>query len=107
VLQRRLQPRCIIGYDRVAHVGMTTSGPCRLTMDRNVHCALSNGFDFDGPGTGLLLFAGDVILEFKYRESLPSLFKMLVEDMALAPAAVSKYRTGIQAWGLATTTKVG
>jgi hypothetical protein len=40
---------------------------------------------------------GQMILELKYRQDLPPIFKRLVETFALAPQRASKYRLGIAA----------
>ena len=40
---------------------------------------------------------GQMILELKYREPAPAVFKRLVEEFRLVPCAVSKYRLGMTA----------
>jgi hypothetical protein len=42
-----------------------------------------------------------IILELKYRVEMPALFRHLVEEFALEPAPVSKYRLAAAALGLA------
>ena len=42
-----------------------------------------------------------VILELKFRVGMPAVFKALVEEFGLRPAAVSKYRLSMVALGLA------
>ena len=46
------------------------------------------------------MLSGQVILELKYSGALPAPFKRLIEEMVLAPGLVSKYRLGVQTWGL-------
>ena len=41
------------------------------------------------------------VVEMKYRDSVPALLRRLVEDCALDPTAVSKYRLSVAALGLA------
>ena len=41
--------------------------------------------------------SGEVICEFKFRESLPVLFQQIIAEMQLQPASVSKYRRLMQA----------
>ena len=49
------------------------------------------------PGTGLPLVEGKCILELKYVQDLPALFKQLIERYAISPGRVSKYRLGLGA----------
>jgi hypothetical protein len=105
LLAKDLRPRCLLSYERVAHVGMSVEGPMRLTLDRNIHCALTDAHAFDRAQTGIPLLAEQTVLELKFRSTLPVLFKGLIQRMGLNPSGVSKYRLGIQAWGLAGTTR--
>src|SRR5262245_29283576 len=105
VLARRLVPRCVLSYERVAHVGMSLEGPIRLTLDRNVHCALTEDYDFHATTSSIPLLTHLVIVELKFRRALPALFKGLIQEMGLHPTPVSKYRAGIEGWGLAQSAK--
>jgi hypothetical protein len=107
LLVRQLKPRCVISYERVAHVGMSAVGPLRLTLDRHIHCALTERFDFALAMAALPLLAESVVLELKFRSAMPALFKRLIQEMGLNPGSVSKYRLGIQAWGLTASREVG
>lgn len=51
---------------------------------------------------GTPVCAHQVILELKYRCATPTLFKCLVEEFALNPQALSKYRLAVSALELAT-----
>ncbi|HMF17369.1 MAG TPA: polyphosphate polymerase domain-containing protein [Gemmataceae bacterium] len=95
LLARGLQPRCLLSYERIAHVGMSSDGPMRLTLDRNIHCALTNGRHFDSDYAGIPLLADRMVLELKFRATLPVLFKRLIQEMRLNPSSVSKYRLGM------------
>ncbi len=89
---RRLQPACLIAYQRTAFVGPGPHGPLRLTMDRRIRGILSNNWHpvpFEG---GVPLLIGQTILELKFRMAMPTLFKELVQTMRLNPGTVSKYR---------------
>jgi hypothetical protein len=105
VLIRQLRPACRITYDRVAHVGVGADGPLRLTMDRNIYCHPADGWHLNDLHSELPILNGQVILELKYSAALPALFKRLVEEMALRPSVVSKYRLGVETWGLAAGAK--
>ncbi|MBM4069615.1 MAG: polyphosphate polymerase domain-containing protein [Planctomycetes bacterium] len=98
---RRLQPRCLITYERHAHVGMGGDGPMRMTLDHDIRAALAGGFDFEPAARDTLLLPGAVVLELKFQSRLPALFRALMHDMKLTPSGVSKYRMGIEACGLA------
>ncbi len=109
VQRRRLQPTCLITYDRVAHVGASGDTPMRLTLDRHIHCAASSDWATswatswrvaEPPGASLLLLPGQVVLELKYRTVLPALFKRLVQEFNLRPRPASKYRLCVEAWSL-------
>lgn len=104
LLDRRLQPRCLITYERHAHVGMSSDGPLRLTLDHQIRAALTDGYSFETTSPDALLLPDAVILELKYQSSMPALFKCLIHDMKLTPTNVSKYRVGIEACGLAANT---
>lgn len=98
---RPLRPMCVVGYDRIAHVGGDASVPLRLTLDRHITCLPCADWlpaDFLG---GKRLLEGLTILELKFRGTLPFLFKQLLTDLPLVPAAASKYRLAMRAWGLA------
>lgn len=101
MLLRQLQPALRICYDRVAHIGTSAEGPLRLTLDHNIHCVPAEDWDVGEPAGGLPLLHEQVILELKYRSSLPALFKRLLHEMGLNPSPVSKYRLGVHCWGLA------
>jgi len=105
LLVRQLRPTCQISYERVAYVGACAEGPLRLTLDRHIHCVPADGWSPDGARSGLPILAGQVILELKYSAALPAPFKRLIAEMALAPSQVSKYRLGVQSWGLDAGTK--
>lgn len=88
---RRLGPVCQVTYDRTARVAMTQCGPIRLTLDSNLRASPADAPWFrEEAGTA---FYGDrVILELKFRQAMPLLFKCLVEQFALNPQRLSKYR---------------
>ncbi len=103
LLARALRPVCIVRYDRTARVAMSAAGPLRLTVDHGLRAQRAAGYRLDGldavPMTTDLLM-GDMILELKFRQAVPALFKRLIETFALAPQKLSKYRTVAPALGL-------
>jgi hypothetical protein len=100
LLVRGFRPVCLIGYDRVAFMASTSEGLVRLTLDRRVRGAPTGSLT---PGVltgGLPFLEGQTILELKFQAVLPSLFRRLIQDHGLTPAAVSKYRLCVRAWAL-------
>jgi hypothetical protein len=100
LLAQGLKPRSLVRYDRVAHIGVAGDSPIRLTMDRNIHAAPVEGYGFKTTEPELPLLTEEVILELKFRGSMPTLFKHLIQEERLNPNGVSKYRRGVQAWRL-------
>lgn len=100
LIARELRPVCQIRYRRTAFVGSTSEGTVRLTMDRQVQGALVSDWSLETSGELRSLLEGCVILELKFREAMPLLFKKLVQDRMLSPTGVSKYRRCLEAWNL-------
>lgn len=91
----RLAPACQIGYERLAYV----APGLRVTLDRKLRCAPARDWVIGLTDEGLPILVGSVILEFKYAVSLPAVCKSLIQDFNLLPRRVSKYRSGMEAWG--------
>jgi hypothetical protein len=100
LLLRRLRPVCQIAYNRTARVTMTAHGPIRLTVDEHIECSPLSTIAFTEM-PGLIVAPDDFIIEVKFRAQLPPLFKTLVQEFALAPRAISKYRLAVSVLGLA------
>jgi hypothetical protein len=94
ILTRGLKPLVQVSYDRTARLGDSPTGPIRLTIDTNLRVLPLPDRAFL-PGVGLPLVEGKSILELKYVQDLPVLFKELVERFAISPGRVSKYRLGL------------
>jgi hypothetical protein len=101
ILARQLLPTCQISYERVARMGMSNEGPIRITMDRKIRSLPTSQLEFEGSSEGLALLTNETIIELKYRKSLPGLFKNLIQELALNPQPVSKYRLSIEAFSAA------
>lgn len=102
VAVRRLHPVCQVSYLRMARVAATPEGPARVTLDRTLYGTASDAFSFDTrPATPLL--NGVMILELKFRQALPAVFKQLVEEFSLQPQRSSKYRVAAGILGLVPT----
>jgi hypothetical protein len=100
LLVRQLRPACRVVYRRTARLGMTAFGPMRLTLDADLRAMATRAYEVDGAG-GVPAAPDHAILELKYRVETPALFKLLVAGFGLVPLAISKYRLGVTAAGLA------
>jgi len=98
LLLRQITPTCEVSYSRTARFARTAEGPVRLTLDENVRVLPAVAPRFSGDG-GALVVPDQLILELKYRQHAPAIFKRLVEDFGLEPQRVSKYRLGMTALG--------
>jgi hypothetical protein len=96
---RRLQPSCSISYQRQAYFGHHSDGPLRLTLDRNICSQLADGWKVEEVVGGQSMLADSVLLELKFRKNVPALFKGLMQDFALSPSPLSKYRLAVEALG--------
>ena len=75
----------------------------RLTLDENLRALPAAGLGFSEQN-GTCLLENQNILELKFRCEMPVLFKYLVEEFALNPQPVSKYRLAATTLGLVATT---
>lgn len=101
-LQRHaLNPVLSLSYLRVARVGASDAGPVRVTLDRDLAARAAQGLlapaALDGPD----LLGGGAILELKFQETLPALFRRQIEQHQLVSTGLSKYRLAATGLGLA------
>ncbi len=101
LLVRQLRPVCQIAYQRTARVGANGHGPIRLTVDQDIRALPAEGLAFGERVAGRLVSDGYAVLELKYRNEMPVLFKQLVEQFALNPKKLSKYRLAMAGLGIA------
>jgi len=92
---RQLAPSCVVTYRRLARLGTAESAPVRLTLDDDLRASSATGFGMTPAGPEGPVLRGRHILELKYRGRLPALFRRLVQDLALTPGGISKYRLAI------------
>lgn len=100
ILARSLRPVCQIAYARTARMGMTESGPIRLTLDDSVRAVPVNGFAFAAGRQPVPLSEDRIVLELKYRGEVPALFQRFLEEFSLNPRNSSKYRSAGKALNL-------
>ena len=100
VLVRQLEPVCRVSYLRTARLAETEAGLVRMTLDYSLSASAADAFTLDGPGPASLL-NGYMILELKFRGSMPAVFRELADSFALVPGRASKYRVAAEALGIA------
>src|SRR6266545_998732 len=101
LLEKHLRPVCRVAYERVAYLGTADGGTVRLTFDRNIRGMSAGEWKLEAVNAAATLLPERVVCEFKFRTTMPALFKGIVADLALTPTPVSKYRTFVQDAGLA------
>jgi hypothetical protein len=97
---RDLQPTAHVSYHRTARVGLGTWGPMRLTLDDQILASRTQDLVFQ-PAPSTPVLPDRVVLEMKFRVEMPAVFKHLVEEFALQPQSLSKYRLAVPVIGLA------
>ena len=105
VLARRLTPTCQLTYLRTARALAVGNGLVRLTVDREILAREAGRLAFQAE-TGVAALTGQVVLELKFRQEMPTIFKALVEQFGLNPTKGSKYRHGMAALGHPTSPEV-
>jgi hypothetical protein len=96
LIVRELRPSCQIEYHRMARQSPTPHGPMRLTIDEGLEARRTDELVLSG-AAGSAVIPSRLILEIKFRVELPSLFKRLIEEFALSPQPISKYRLAMDA----------
>lgn len=100
LLARKLAPACQVTYARTARCTVRDGEAVRLTLDADLAVQAVGGIGF-AAGAGTPILDDRMILELKYRGTMPALFRRLVEEFALTPQVASKYRLGRAALGVA------
>lgn len=95
---RQLSPVCQVTYRRLAWTGTAADGPIRLTIDDQIAAAPALSWDVPtAPLAGDRLIPGHRIVEMKFCQILPTLFRTLIQDFRLEVTSFSKYRTAVDA----------
>ena len=92
LLRKQLRPVCQLVYHRHAFLAHSSEGLLRLTMDRNIQGEPCSEWKVGMTGNAESLVPGKVVLELKFRDAMPVIFKRLVADMQLSAVGFSKYR---------------
>jgi hypothetical protein len=101
-LKKQVAPTCRVGYQRTAFYGVSGRQNVRLTIDENLIGVPARGWEAQPLREGLELLAGGALLELKFHDSMPELFRRLLPDLPSRTARVSKYRRCVRLCGLAT-----
>lgn len=95
---RQLRPVCQTSYHRFARVGETAEGAVRLTIDSCLAACPMDDWRVPASPLNTASLLGDRrILELKFRDSLPAMFRRLIQDLRLEIASFSKYRASVDA----------
>jgi hypothetical protein len=85
-----------MSYDRVARIGVSVTGPVRMTIDTNLR-VLPMPDRALIPSVGFPLLEDKCIIEVKYRRQLPVIFLDMIAEFKIERQKVSKYRVGLSA----------
>ncbi len=100
-LRKRVAPTCRVGYRRTAFFGMSGRQAVRLTIDEDLIGVPARGWEAPPLHEGLDLLPGGALLELKFHDVMPELFRRLLPELPLQTARVSKYRRCVLLCGLA------
>jgi len=101
ILARQLRPVCQIGYERTARVASSATGTIRLTLDDAISLRPAAGLTFERQLAPVDFSRDQIILELKFRQTLPAPFAKLIEELHLERHPASKYRIASAALGFA------
>ena len=106
VNQRNLKPAVNISYQRFARTAVLEDESLRLTIDSDMQATVVNGWQVaktdDPPMKNRCprAFGEAEILELKFHNRMPLLFKQLLQTFAIPASGFSKYRTAVSTLGL-------
>ncbi len=100
-LKKQVAPTCRVGYRRSAFYGVSGQQNIRLTIDENLIGVPARGWEAHPLEDGIELLSGGALLELKFQNSMPELFRQLLPELPLRTARVSKYRRCVRLCGLA------
>lgn len=100
-LKKQVAPTCRVGYFRTAFFGVAGGQSVRLTIDENLVGVPAQGWDASPLQDGQALLPGGALLELKFQDTIPALFRGLLPELPPQTARISKFRRCIQVCGLA------
>jgi hypothetical protein len=100
IAERQLQPAVMVHYRRFARMSHIGEEDLRLTIDTHLGASPVNGWTVlprtDVANSEQTIASGS-ILELKFHNVLPALFKQLLQQYPISAANFSKYRTAFSA----------
>lgn len=99
IRKQNLGSVCLVGYERSAWIACDSD--MRVTVDRSLRGRIATAFNLDLGAEPLPVHPGKCVVEFKFLENIPTLFKVWMSDFGLQPGGHSKYRGSMRALGLA------
>ncbi len=99
--KKGVAPACRVGYSRTAFFGVSDGQAVRVTIDENLVGVPAKGWEAQTLEAGIQLLPGRGLLELKFHDTMPDLFRRLLPDLPLQSARVSKYRRCVRLCGLA------
>ncbi len=107
VSERRLQPTVQVHYRRFARTSTLGGENMRLTIDSQLQASAADGWNVastsDAANQDRIRATDAEILELKFHNTMPVLFKELLMTFAIPVTGFSKYRTAVNAWNLTTS----
>jgi hypothetical protein len=100
-VKKGVAPTCRVGYRRSAFFGITDGQAVRLTIDESLIGVPARGWEAHPLDEGIELLPGGALLELKFHDAMPELFRRLLPDLPPRTARVSKYRRCVRLCGLA------
>ena len=85
-----------MGSERTAYFGDGDSGPMRITFDRRLRACRATSLEWNSDVRPTPLPIAGVIVELKFTESMPLLFKKIIEAFGLTTTTASKYRAAVE-----------
>lgn len=92
---RGFRPTCLVEYLRFAFNGLTPEGRVRLTVDGPIGAQRHEDWSLPSLHEPTPILTGQGIVEIKFADAMPNLFKELLESEPLTVTRVSKYRRGV------------
>lgn len=91
-LAKGLAPAAVVTYQRLAFVG----GGARLTLDDRLAAAPERRWNVPKEACERSLALEGQVLELKFADAMPTMFRQAIREFQLTPMRVSKYRTARQ-----------
>ena len=96
LIEKQLQPMVLVHYRRFARAKCADGESLRLTIDTQMQASTCREWNVHHRGASPAYDLGDTqILELKFNNNMPFLFKQLLQAFPILSANFSKYRTAV------------